>query len=354
MTRLTPDPPTVGPDKSSEFGNGRSESTSSLTEQVIHVVEGALEGLLDVWRDRHGIIIADLSVEKLPPDQARVVGSVLVPSQAASLERAVKAALSASGLGPDQASFQVVVRTNLPDAVSWVRPKGRWLDVMASPGSAAALTTQWYRDEPPIRELDRAEDWIAIELADRTVGWVPDGAVESEGLDRVPPSVRAWRTGWSGWAGEAEGGAWEAAMTPWIGSPYLLGGRKRDGVDCSGLTQRVIAQVLGMGLPRHSKDQVRFGQRVSRFELAPGDLIYATHGERGLSHVALVVSRDGDGFLRVGHAGLDHGHVLIEPIDEFLARYVFRAARRFPSGFQPPDASGERGNGSHPSKQARQ
>ncbi len=320
------------PDDSDEW----VEHAPGKRERTAWVVQRAVDGVVETWRAQHGKAIADLTVESPARAEVRISGRVLVPSQAAALQRAVRASLAAAGLEAEQVLFDVTVLTEESVASAWLRPIESWLDVLASPSDGAALTTQWNRTEPPIRALEAVDGWLAIELADRTVGWVTEGSVEPAPDAHRPPSVADWRSGWSGWADEAPAAAWGAALAPWINAPYRLGGRRQSGVDCSALTQRVFAEVLGMGLPRHSKDQVRFGRRVGRFELVPGDLIYATHAERGVSHVAFVVTRSAEGAISVGHAGLDHGHVVDEPLVEFLDRYVFRAARRFPPGFEPP------------------
>jgi peptidoglycan DL-endopeptidase CwlO len=67
----------------------------------------------------------------------------------------------------------------------------------------------------------------------------------------------------------------------YLGIPYKWGGTNpRTGLDCSGFTQRVFAD-LGVKIPRVSIDQSRAGQAVQSLAQArPGDLVY-WHGKNG-------------------------------------------------------------------------
>ena len=81
--------------------------------------------------------------------------------------------------------------------------------------------------------------------------------------------------------------AWRA-----VGAPYRWGGNSpRGGFDCSGLTQWVYRHV-GISLPHYSGAQWRYGRRVSRRALRPGDLLFFS----GLGHVGIYL----------GHGALIH------------------------------------------------
>lgn len=65
----------------------------------------------------------------------------------------------------------------------------------------------------------------------------------------------------------------------YLGVPYVFGGEDMSGMDCSGLVQRVLAD-LGIDAPRVVQDQADIGVEVgSLAEARPGDLL-VTNGEK--------------------------------------------------------------------------
>ncbi|MBI5232111.1 MAG: C40 family peptidase [Coriobacteriales bacterium] len=58
-----------------------------------------------------------------------------------------------------------------------------------------------------------------------------------------------------------------------LGLPYVWGASGPNSFDCSGLTMWCYAQI-GISLPHHSGSQIGVGQRVSRADLQPGDLVF--------------------------------------------------------------------------------
>ncbi|MCL2525548.1 MAG: NlpC/P60 family protein [Coriobacteriia bacterium] len=60
----------------------------------------------------------------------------------------------------------------------------------------------------------------------------------------------------------------------YLGVPYRWGGSSpQTGFDCSGFTSYVFRQV-GVSLPRVSRAQINAGQRISRADIKPGDLVF--------------------------------------------------------------------------------
>ncbi|MFJ3665504.1 NlpC/P60 family protein [Streptomyces sp. NPDC090106] len=92
-----------------------------------------------------------------------------------------------------------------------------------------------------------------------------------------------------------------------LGSPYVWGATGPDAFDCSGLMQAAYRSA-GVSLPRTTYAQIDAGRRVSRSELAPGDLVFFYSG---ISHVGLYI---GNG--QMIHAPNPSAPVRVAPIDE--------------------------------------
>ncbi|MCZ2804169.1 transglycosylase SLT domain-containing protein [Modestobacter sp. VKM Ac-2983] len=82
------------------------------------------------------------------------------------------------------------------------------------------------------------------------------------------------------------------AATKYLGVPYKWGGTDpATGLDCSGFTQRVYAD-LGISIPRTSAQQATAGRPVASLtEALPGDLVFFdnTSSRPGIDHVGLYI-----------------------------------------------------------------
>jgi len=79
--------------------------------------------------------------------------------------------------------------------------------------------------------------------------------------------------------GAATGADVAAAAQRYLGVPYVFGGEDGSGMDCSGLVQRVYAD-LGIEVPRLVSGQMTIGTEVgSLAEAQPGDLIVTGGGD---------------------------------------------------------------------------
>lgn len=92
-----------------------------------------------------------------------------------------------------------------------------------------------------------------------------------------------------------------------LGKPYVWGATGPSSFDCSGLTQAAW-RAAGVSLPRTTYTQINAGQRVSRSQLAPGDLVFFYPG---VTHVGLYI---GGG--QMIHAPRPGAPVRIAPISE--------------------------------------
>lgn len=91
-----------------------------------------------------------------------------------------------------------------------------------------------------------------------------------------------------------------------IGKPYVWGATGPGSFDCSGLTQAAWRSA-GVSLPRTTYTQINAGQRVSRDQLALGDLVFFYSG---VTHVGLYI---GNG--QMIHAPRPGSTVRVAPVD---------------------------------------
>lgn len=105
-----------------------------------------------------------------------------------------------------------------------------------------------------------------------------------------------------------------------LGIPYKWGGDSVDeGFDCSGLTMAVY-QLNGLNLPRHSRAQWEYGEKVSVSGLEKGDLVFfAIKGGKRINHVGIYL---GDG--KFIHAPSEGKEIRISSLTNryFTKRYV--------------------------------
>jgi len=84
------------------------------------------------------------------------------------------------------------------------------------------------------------------------------------------------------------------AARGYAGTPYLLGGTTRRGMDCSGFVYRSFRSALGVSPPRTSESMFLWTERIAAGELQPGDLVFfRTTGTARITHVGIYT---GDGF----------------------------------------------------------
>ena len=107
----------------------------------------------------------------------------------------------------------------------------------------------------------------------------------------------------------------------WKGTPYKYGGLSTNGIDCSGFVFLVYKEVFNFSLPRMTRHQLRFGQRIERSELEIGDLVFFKTGKK-VWHVGIYVGNN-----QFIHASTSKG-VITSNLDNQYWTSKYRVARR--------------------------
>ena len=82
----------------------------------------------------------------------------------------------------------------------------------------------------------------------------------------------------------------EKTAKGFLNSPYLWGGKTKNGIDCSGLVQSIY-KTINKILPRDSKNQSKIGNVVYKnFEI--GDLAFFGNSKENITHVGIILNKN--------------------------------------------------------------
>lgn len=115
-----------------------------------------------------------------------------------------------------------------------------------------------------------------------------------------------------------------AEANKYIGTPYRWGGTSpQTGFDCSGFVQFIFRHALQINLPRLPVHMSRRGERVSREELSPGDLVFFNTRGGKFTHVGIYVND-----AQFIHAPMPGTRVTVSRMDSSYYRHRFTYAVR--------------------------
>lgn len=109
-----------------------------------------------------------------------------------------------------------------------------------------------------------------------------------------------------------------------LGINYKYGGDTPEtGFDCSGLVNYVFNQAAGLILPRNAQAISQVGEKITRDELQPGDLVFFNTLRRPFSHVGIYLGEQ-----RFIHAPSRGGQVEIVDMSQRYWQTRYNGARR--------------------------
>lgn len=107
----------------------------------------------------------------------------------------------------------------------------------------------------------------------------------------------------------------------WEGVPYRLGGRSKEGVDCSGFVYMTFLTRFNIKLPRSTLRQSRVGDYVFQRDLSAGDLVFFRTGYSS-RHVGIYLENG-----LFAHASKSSGVMLSDLQDTYWSKRYWKAVR---------------------------
>ena len=167
----------------------------------------------------------------------------------------------------------------------------------------------------------------------------PDEELGEDGDEKAPEAVSEVGQGEKQevsdssekWKSENERNLFVRLVKTFLGVPYRLGGSTLKGIDCSAFVKKIY-EVFNIQLPRTTWEQIRFGKRVEKDELAEGDLVFFKIPTRRASnrHVGIYIGNN-----EFVHASSRNKEVRVDNLD---TPYF---SKRFLNGVRVRDLEGE-------------
>jgi cell wall-associated NlpC family hydrolase len=111
-----------------------------------------------------------------------------------------------------------------------------------------------------------------------------------------------------------------------VGTPYRFGGENAaQGLDCSAFVKTVFSQ-FNVALPRNAREQYKTGTRISKDQLATGDLVFFKTRKQADYPTHVGIFLEGDTFIHATSRG--QGGVRVDSLSDGFYRKTFLGATR--------------------------
>ena len=109
----------------------------------------------------------------------------------------------------------------------------------------------------------------------------------------------------------------------WWGTPYVLGGSSKRGVDCSYFTLDVMNAMYNTNLKRTAAEQYTQSEKIDWSDLKEGDLIFfKTDASRSISHVGIYMTNN-----KFAHASTSQGVTISDLSEPYWQKRLYSLGR---------------------------
>jgi hypothetical protein len=295
--------------------------------------EYILKNLNKTYQQKYGVAVFSVKIKNVKGG-IEITGKVLTESQKDNILNAFKK----EKVKIKKVNLKVLSDANERNEIGWAIVKIKTADLKLRFVSNKILNnkilkrircSQAFHGEI-LRVLFKKDDQLLVQQNDLTLGWIDRGEVVLKKKSLYKEWMQQFHTLWYGIKNKilmvsVDENKIIKEAGKYLGAPYLLGGKSKKGIDCSGLTQMVYKNAFNIILPKHSWDQKEIGKKVNLENIKSGDLIFLIKKKNSHKHIGIVEKNKSVNLI---HASLEKKKVVRQKLGEVFKNYDFVEARR--------------------------
>ncbi|SFD81723.1 lipoprotein Spr [Chitinophaga sp. CF118] len=108
----------------------------------------------------------------------------------------------------------------------------------------------------------------------------------------------------------------------WYGTPYRLGGKNKDGIDCSAFSNTLLTTVFRASSSGTSSQLYQKAKKLNDYQMREGDLVFFKINQNNVSHVGVYLTND-----RFVHASTSSGVMISDLNEPYWKKYYAGGGR---------------------------